>query len=112
VLITDAISAAGRPPGEYQLGDRAVTARDDGTARIADGTLAGSVLTMDRAVRNLITLGASEPEALAAATDAPARLVGRPELGSLAPGTPADIAVLDDRLEIVRTLVAGREVFA
>ncbi len=111
VLFTDAISAAGLGSGEYRLGDRTVIVRDDGTARLADGTLAGSVLRMDRAIRNYVALGASPEEAIGTATEVPARLIGRPELGTLTPGTPADITVLDDDLRVVRTLVAGKEVF-
>jgi N-acetylglucosamine-6-phosphate deacetylase len=64
---------------------------------------------MDAAVRNLVTLGASEVHALLAATRAPARLLARPQLGALAPGLPADVVVLDDRLEVRATLVGGHE---
>ena len=67
----------------------------------------GSVLTMDAAVRNLVSLGASEVQALLAATRAPARLLARPSLGVLAPGAPADVVVLDDGLEVRATLVGG-----
>jgi N-acetylglucosamine-6-phosphate deacetylase len=63
---------------------------------------------MDAAVRRLHALGAPLDAALDAASAVPATLAGRPELGTLAPGTPADVVVLDDRLEVVRTLVAGR----
>jgi N-acetylglucosamine-6-phosphate deacetylase len=70
------------------------------------------VLTMDRAVREVVALGASTPEAVHAATAAPARLLGRPELGTLAPGARADVTVLDDDLRVVRTLVAATEAFA
>lgn len=110
-LVTDAIAAAGLGEGEYPLGDRTVRV-EGGEARLADGTLAGSVLTMDRAVGNLIGLGVPEVEALEAASRVPAGLVGRPELGTLRPGTPADLVVLDDRYWVVRTLVDGEEVFA
>jgi N-acetylglucosamine-6-phosphate deacetylase len=111
VLITDAISAAGRPDGEYALGDRTVIL-SDGACRLENGTLAGSSLTMDRAVRNMIELGFAPHQAIAAATSAPAALAGRPELGTLAPGTPADVCVLDDSYRVVRTLLAGQETFA
>jgi N-acetylglucosamine-6-phosphate deacetylase len=84
----------------------------DGACRLADGTLAGSVVTMDRAVRELAALGATTAEAVHAATTAPARLLGRPGLGTLTPGGPADITVLDDRLHVVRTVVGGAEAFA
>ena len=107
-LVTDAMAAAGLGDGRYRLGSRDVEV-EGMTARLADGTFAGSVLTMDAAVRNLVTLGASEADALLAATRAPARLLARPDLGELAPGAPADIVVLDDALEVRATLVDGRE---
>jgi N-acetylglucosamine-6-phosphate deacetylase len=107
-LVTDAMAAAGLGNGRYRLGSRDVEV-EGMTARLADGTLAGSVLTMDAAVRNLVTLGASEVQALLAATRAPARLLARPSLGVLAPGAPADIVVLDDGLEVRATLVDGHE---
>lgn len=111
-LVTDAIAAAGLPPGTSQLGLREVTIRD-GAARLPDAeTLAGSVLTMDRAVRNLRAKGAPLAAAVHAATRAPSHLLERPDLGRLTVGAPADIAVLDDANEVVRTLVAGAEAFA
>jgi N-acetylglucosamine-6-phosphate deacetylase len=111
VLITDAIQAAAAGSGDFQLGDRVIHV-DETAARLDDGTLAGSILTMDQAVRNLMSLGVSFVDALHAATAAPARLLRRPELGTLRPSTPADVAVLDDEHRVVRTLVAGIEVFA
>lgn len=110
-LVTDAIAAAGRGDGRYPLGDRYVDVRGK-EARLEDGTLAGSVLTMDLAVRNLIELGFDPIEAIGAATTVPASVIGRPELGTLAPGTPADVVVLDDDHTVTRTLVAAEEVFA
>jgi N-acetylglucosamine-6-phosphate deacetylase len=65
------------------------------------------VLTMAEAVRNLHALGVPLPEAVSAATEVPARVLGLTEAGRLAPGLPADIVVLDDRLEIERVLVGG-----
>lgn len=98
-LITDAIAAAAMGDGETVLGDRAVTVAN-GAARLADGTLAGSVLTMDQAVRNTVECGVDERSALLAAT--PGRTV--------APGSAADLVVLDDDLEVVRTLRTGEEI--
>jgi N-acetylglucosamine-6-phosphate deacetylase len=95
VLVTDALAAAGVGDGEWQMGSVDVTVRD-GVARLADGTLAGSVLTMPEAVRNLIALGASVEEALFAASRS-----------SLAPGGAADVVVLDDALEPAATYLAG-----
>ena len=98
-------------PGEYALGGRPVHVRD-GAVRLPDGTLAGSVLTMDEAVRNLVAAGASLAAAVHAAATAPARLLGRDDLGVLSPGAPAHVTVLDDELQPVRTLVGGVEAFA
>ena len=108
-LVTDAIAAAGLPPADSRLGHRNVQVRD-GEVRLPDGTLAGSVLTMDRAVANLVAKGASLAAAVHAASRAPALLIGRPDLGRIAVGHPADIAVLDDDLSVIRTLVGGEEV--
>jgi N-acetylglucosamine-6-phosphate deacetylase len=72
-----------------------------------DGKLAGSVLTMIDAVRNLHALGVPFEQAVAAATEVPARFLGRNDVGVLEPGGPADIVVLDDRLEIQTVLCAG-----
>jgi N-acetylglucosamine-6-phosphate deacetylase len=109
-LVTDAIAATRAGNGQHTIGDRAIQVTD--AARLADGTLAGSVLTMERAVRNLVDLGVPWPAAVQAATSTPARLIRQEELGTLRPRTPADIAVLDDRLNVVRTLVAGHELWA
>jgi N-acetylglucosamine-6-phosphate deacetylase len=107
-LVTDAIAAAGMPSADSRLGRQTVHVRD-GEVRLADGTLAGSVLTMDRAVANLVAQGASLAAAVHAASRAPALLIGRPDLGRISVGNPADIAVLDDDLRVIRTLVAGKE---
>ena len=110
-LVTDAVEAAGMPAGSYRLGEREVHV-EDGAVRLADGTLAGSVLTMDAAVRNLVRSGAALADAVQAASRAPARLLGRDDLGVLRPGLPANVAVLNDELEVERTVLRGREVFA
>jgi N-acetylglucosamine-6-phosphate deacetylase len=110
-VVTDAIMAAGLGDGAYRLGDRDVTVAQ-GAARLDDGTLAGSVATMDASVRNLVELGATLTDALNAAGRVPAELVGRSDLGTLQPGSPADIVVLDDSMAVRRTLVEGRETWA
>jgi N-acetylglucosamine-6-phosphate deacetylase len=105
-LVTDAVGAAGMADGRYALGGTEVVA-EGGVVRRADGTLAGSALTMIQAVRNLHGLGAELEDALAAASTVPARIVGRADLGRLGVGAAADIVVLDDRLEVRRVLVQG-----
>jgi N-acetylglucosamine-6-phosphate deacetylase len=72
-----------------------------------DGVLAGSTLTMPQAVRNLVAAGAPLERALEAASTVPARILGISHLGRLFTGGPADVAVLDDRLEVVRAIVGG-----
>jgi N-acetylglucosamine-6-phosphate deacetylase len=105
-LVTDAITAAGVADGSYSLGNIDVEVHE-GTVRGPDGVLAGSVLTMVEAVRNLHALGASIEDAVGAATTTPARVLGDPELGRIGIGLAADIVVLDDRLEVERVLVGG-----
>jgi N-acetylglucosamine-6-phosphate deacetylase len=109
-LITDAIEAAGIGDGSYMLGDREVVVAG-GAVRLGNGTLAGSAATMDEMVRNVVDLGVPLVEAIAAATETPARVIGRPDLGALRPGTPADIVVLDDSLQVQRTLFGGRQTY-
>jgi N-acetylglucosamine-6-phosphate deacetylase len=105
-LVTDAIAAAGAGDGSYRLAGINFEV-ENGVARRADSVLAGSTVPMIEAVRNLVALGAPIASALAAASAVPARIAGRPELGKIEPGSPADVVVLDDSLEIVRVLVAG-----
>jgi N-acetylglucosamine-6-phosphate deacetylase len=108
VLVTDALEAAGVGDGAWHLGAVEVDVRG-GVARRVDGVLAGSVLTMPEAVRNLVTAGATVQGALDAASRVPARAARRPDLGTLAPGAAADVVVLDDGLEVRRVLVGGAE---
>jgi N-acetylglucosamine-6-phosphate deacetylase len=75
--------------------------------RNAAGSLAGSTLTMPAAVRNLHALGIPLAAALRAATEAPAAMAGRPDLGRLEPGARADLVVLDDSLELDQVFLAG-----
>lgn len=109
-LVTDAMAAAAAPPETTRLAGQTVYIRD-GAARLKDETLAGSLLTMDRALANLIAKGATLAEAVHAASRAPALLIGRPDLGRIAVGQPADIVVLNRDLQVLRTMVGGRETF-
>jgi len=108
VLITDAISATGMPDGRYQLGPIEVDVAD-GKAT-ANGSLAGSVLTMDRAVRNVTKFSNwTLREAVRAATFNPANAAGlAADRGRLAVGTVADFVVLSSAGEVIRTIVGGR----
>lgn len=89
VAITDAMEAAGMPDGTYQLGGQPVTVRG-GEARLADGTLAGSVLTMRQALYNLIhRFGVAPYDAVRMCTRTPAECIGETRLGRIVPGSPA-----------------------
>src|SRR5215207_9762059 len=105
-LVTDAVAATAMADGDFALAGRRLVS-SEGVVRGPEGQLAGSVLTMIDAVRNVHALGIPLEEALGAAAAVPARIAGRPDLGRLAPGAPADVVVLDDNLEIVRILVEG-----
>ena len=111
VLVTDAMPPVGAASHEFSLLGRPVTVRD-GACRLDDGTLAGSVLTMDQAVRNVVEwTGLPLHDALAMATLLPARVIGADAKGSLQPGKDADIVVLDRDLRVRLTLVGGRVVY-
>lgn len=105
-LVTDATAGAPNGDGIYQLGDVEIEITDGPPTR-EDGVLAGTVLTMIDAVRNVHALGIPFEDAVGAATTVPARILSRPDLGVLEPGGPADIVVLDDRLDILDVLCAG-----
>jgi len=107
VLVSDAVAAAGAPDGDYTLGGTVPIHSEGGTVRTPDGALAGSTLTMLEAVRNLHALGVPLVAALRAATEAPARMARRPDLGHLTPGARADLVVLDDSLALQAVLFAG-----
>ncbi|MGA2811038.1 MAG: N-acetylglucosamine-6-phosphate deacetylase [Candidatus Acidiferrum sp.] len=98
ILVSDGISATGMPDGKYQLGNFEVTV-SGGICRNAEGKLAGSTLTLDRALRNIVALGASLCDAVRMLTLNPATLLGLEfKKGSLRAGADADIVLLDDRL--------------
>jgi N-acetylglucosamine-6-phosphate deacetylase len=105
-LVSDAVAGAGMGDGEFRLGSQTLVA-EGGVVRGPVGRLAGSTLTMVEAVRNLHGLGVPLEDALGAASTVPARVAGRLDLGRLRPGGPADLVVLDDRLEVQRVLVGG-----
>lgn len=129
-LVTDAIAAAGAADGRYQLagrpvdvvggvarlappegagegnGDRAVAALVAGAA--AGGTIAGSTLTMDTALRRSVRVGLSIPDAVRAAATNPAAALGLAGVGALVPGYRADLVVLDDDLMVRRVMRRGR----
>lgn len=109
-LVTDAISAAGVGDGDYALGGQAVRVRDGRARLTSTGSLAGSTLTMDEAVRRAVQhSGMSVEGASAAASSTPARVLGvANKVGALSPGLAADLVVLDDELRVLDVVIAGR----
>lgn len=111
VLVSDAMRATGLPDGEYSLGVLPVWVKD-GQCRLADGTIASSVLTMNKAVKNMVELvGVSLPAAVAMASLNVARLYGLPK-GAIAPGLDADLVLMDADLNVLETIVGGETVFS
>jgi len=109
MAITDATAAAGLPPGSRaMLGGRSILAGDS-TALLDDGTIAGSVLTMDRAFQILIgRIGLSPLDAVTLCATTPARELGLVGHGVLAPEAAADLVVLDQNFTVVQTYVGGQ----
>jgi len=107
ILISDAMRAAGLPDGDYALGSHSVHV-NDGVARLSDGTIAGSTITLDAAVRNAakhLPLN----QAITMATYVPARAIGvEREKGSIAVGKDADLVILSKELEVRHVLTQGR----
>jgi N-acetylglucosamine-6-phosphate deacetylase len=105
--VTDATSATEMPDGEYRLGRHTVTKCLD-AVRLPSGALAGSTLTMDRALRNLVGLGLSVAEASARTSTLAARYLGENEHGRIAPGALANLVLLDAQsLELRQVIVEG-----
>lgn len=112
IAITDGTSGSGLPRGSFaHLGGRRITVAD--TALLDDGTFAGSVLTMDAAFRNVMTLlGQSPLEASWLCATNPADQLGLKDQGRLAVGALADFVVMDAGMRPIRTFVGGREVWS
>jgi N-acetylglucosamine-6-phosphate deacetylase len=111
-LVSDAIAAAGMEDGQYVLGDQEITV-EDGLAKLDDGTIAGSTLTLDRAVENYVNFsGATLLDAVRAVTLNPARLLGKADqIGTMKEGSRADLVVFDENYEVKYTLVEGEVLF-
>lgn len=116
-LVTDAMRAAGMPPGPSILGSRRDGLEvivEDNVAKLKDRTaFAGSVATMDRLVRNMVTMAdASLEDAVKMASLTPANIIGIGDRkGSLVAGKDADIVIFDEEINILRTMVAGKSVY-
>lgn len=113
VLVTDCIRAGGMKNGVYDLGGQSVTVQE-GTARLSDGTLAGSVLDMKAAVSNIVKHTELELfEAVSMASLSPAKVIGVDDKkGSLKQGKDSDLIIFDGTMDICVTIVAGNTVFS
>jgi N-acetylglucosamine-6-phosphate deacetylase len=117
-LITDAMRAAGMPPGESVLGSLEHGLKvivEDGVAKLPDrSAFAGSVATADRLVRNMVNLtGIPLPDAVKMITDTPAAIMKvEDHKGSLVPGKDADIVLFDDDVNVAMTIIKGKVVYA
>ena len=111
VLITDALRPTGLGDGEYLIGGRSARVQG-GVVRLTDGTIAGSVLTMDRALRNLAAAGGRSAEELWRTASRNAAIAAGVEdrKGLIAPGMDADLVVIDHDVEVLATIVGGRVV--
>jgi N-acetylglucosamine-6-phosphate deacetylase len=110
-LVTDSIAGAGMGPGVYQLDGQDILV-DETLAKLPDGKLAGSVLSLDQAVRNVIAwAGSSVSEACRMASEVPARILGLESKGTLAPGKDADLVLLDEQLHVSATFRDGDVVY-
>jgi N-acetylglucosamine-6-phosphate deacetylase len=105
--ITDAVAATGMPPGEYRLGRQRIVKQDD-AVRLTDGTLAGSVLTMDRALRHLLRLGLPLEQAARRCATLQADYLGLEDRGRLVPGARADVVVVDRAGRLAAVIAEGR----
>jgi N-acetylglucosamine-6-phosphate deacetylase len=110
-LVTDSISAAGMPPGVYDLGGKPVIVRDGEPPVRADGTLAGANLRLDDAVARAVRIGVEPAAAIEAASRVPADLLARSDLGRIAPGALADLVWLDGEFRARATWVGGELVY-
>jgi N-acetylglucosamine-6-phosphate deacetylase len=110
-LVTDAMEAAGMAEGKYELSGRRVRL-EKGSVRLPDGTLAGSALTMDRAVRNAVEfMGARLQDSVRMASETPAKILSVSRKGRIKPGADADLVVLSTEGMVEETIVAGETVY-
>jgi N-acetylglucosamine-6-phosphate deacetylase len=110
ILISDGISATGMPDGNYKLGKMEVTV-SGGICRNSEGKLAGSTLTLDRALRNIVALGVPPSDAVRMLTLNPAKLLGIEfKKGALRAGADADILLLDEDLQLTNVCVRGEAI--
>lgn len=112
VLVTDAVQATGLPDGEYVLGDQKIFVKD-GAARLAEGNLAGSTLTLIRAVKNMVEeIGVAVQDAFRMASLNAAQSIGLQNKGWIREGNQADFVIVDSEFNVQKTIIGGRIVYS
>jgi N-acetylglucosamine-6-phosphate deacetylase len=110
-LVTDMMAAVGMPAGRYTLGGQTVLVEDQ-SARLENGTLAGAIVFLDQALRNMVRwAGVTPAQAISMATEVPRRLLGLMDRGRIVAGGIADLVLFDENLEVAATFVSGRQVY-
>jgi N-acetylglucosamine-6-phosphate deacetylase len=106
-LVSDSVAATGMGKGDYTLGSQRLVVENN-AARLPAGGLAGSLITLDQAVRTMVhDAGVPLDQTLQMASTTPARVAGESKRGALRPGYQADLVILDQNLEVSRTIIAG-----
>lgn len=110
VLISDSLSCAGMPDGDYTLGGLDVSVRNGKATLTGTDTLAGSSIHLMEGLRRSVQFGISLEDAVTAASTAPAEVIGRSDIGRIAVGCWADMVLLDKELNVLKVFVDGKEV--
>lgn len=108
-LVSDALRCCGMPDGEYVLGGQAVFLKDN-LARLANGTIAGSATNLFECMKKAIAFGIPKEQAILSATANPAKQIGRPEIGVIAPGKLADFVVCTENMEKIAVYMGGEKI--
>jgi N-acetylglucosamine-6-phosphate deacetylase len=111
VLITDALQAMGMGDGTYLFGGHEVKV-SNGVAKLTDGTLASSTVTMNEALQKAVQSGIPLKDAVMMATQTPADILGMLNKGRIEPGADADLVLINDRFEVLWTIVNGKKVYS
>lgn len=112
LFVSDSSATTGLPPGSYKFPDRTIVT-DGRSARLENGTLVGSVLTLDQAIRNVVSSGlATIPDAIKMASFLPATAIGANHKGRISVGSDCDLVVLDTALEVAAVIQAGEIVYS
>lgn len=112
ILITDSISATGLPDGYYELGGIRIIVKNGISRRVDTGDLAGSTLTMDKVVKNMVNkIGMDIKDAIKMVTLNPAKVINDKERGIITQGAIANLVILDKELNVISTFIRGKKIY-